>query len=373
MTDSFQIENLFFELVQITLGNRESFSRVPTGEERLMLLEMAQKQSLSSVLLEGMNKANLPAEPNVKKQMLEWIGQQYYTISMNTVQNQRAKELCDLFNEGGYKSCILKGQGTALYYERPDLRQCGDIDVWVTDGEGLMGNGSSRDRILEFSRKKGWKIGHIDIKHSDIEIFEDVPVEVHFLPSWMYCPTTNKRMLRFFETEAERQFGNYDGQVGFTHTTIDFDLVYSIVHIYRHIFSEGIGLRQLMDYYYILMHSTLELRQKAYKMLSRLRMRSFVGGIMWILCQKFGMDEAYALCDLNQRHGEFLLSEIITSGNFGQYDERTLRVDVNKKFERGFAQFGRNLRFVTYYPSEVLWSPFWKLWHWAWRKRKGYL
>ena len=102
-------------------------------------------------------------------------------------------------------------------------------------------------------------------------------------------------------------------------------------------------------------------------------MRNFTGGVMWILRECYGMKEEYLLCQVNERHGRFLLSEIMMAGNFGQYDERTIRVNVDKKFKRGVAQLGRNLRFVTYYPSEVLWSPFWKLWHWGWRKQKGYL
>lgn len=371
--------DLFFELIQITHGNRERFSRVPSEKEWAQLYQLANKQSLTSFLIEGLNRvknANSNVNLNLGQGLvLEWIGVGLQTEARNKLQNQRAKELCDLFKEGGFKGCILKGQGTALYYEHPEHRQCGDIDIWVTDGECLKVNGSrSRDKILDFARVKGWRIGHIDIKHSDMEIFEDVPVEVHFQPSWMYCPTTNKRLLRFFETEAERQFVNYDGQVGFTHTTLDFDLVYSMVHIYRHIFSEGIGLRQLMDYYYILRSvKSDELRVKCFETLCSLGMEKFVGGVMWILRECFGMKEDYLLCQVNERHGRFLLSEIMMAGNFGQYDERTVRVNVDKKFKRGFAQLGRNLRFVTYYPSEVLWSPFWKLWHWCWRKKKGYL
>ena len=68
-----------------------------------------------------------------------------------------------------------------------------------------------------------------------------------------------------------------------------------------------------------------------------------------------------------------LLEEIMRGGNFGHYDDRMLRIDKNKKFKRGFVQLKRNLRFVSYYPSEVLWSPLWKLWHWSWRKKKGFL
>lgn len=370
--------DLFFELIRITLGNREMFSRIPSEKEWVQLYALANKQSLTSFLIEGVNRIK-DANPNVNLNLkqgvvLEGIGVGLQTEARNKVQNQRAKELCELFMEGGFKGCILKGQGTALYYGHPEHRQCGDIDVWVADGSGFMVNGSCRDEILGFARAKGWKIGHIDIKHSDMEIFEDVPVEVHFQPSWMYCPATNKRLMQFFVEKQERQFGNNDERVGFTHTTIDFDLVYSMVHIYRHIFSEGIGLRQLVDYYYILCSvKSEELRVKSFEVLRSLRMEKFVGGVMWILRECFGMKEELLLCPVNEKHGRFLLSEIMTAGNFGQYDERTVRVDKEKKFKRGFAQLGRNLRFVTYYPSEVLWSPFWKLWHWGWRKRKGYL
>lgn len=87
---------------------------------------------------------------------------------------------------------MLKGQGTALYYDHPEYRQCGDIDLWV---EG------DRDRVLDYARKEGHGIPHIDIKHSDIELFDDAPVEVHHLPSWMYCPRTNKKLQRFFHVK----------------------------------------------------------------------------------------------------------------------------------------------------------------------------
>lgn len=366
--------HLFFELIQIALANKKSFNRPPSDSEWKNLYEMACKQSLAGVLLDGVNRqiesGNCPKPPmNV---LYEWIGLQQHTVAHNKLQNQRTKELCEIFKENGFQSCVLKGQGTALYYEHPEYRQCGDVDIWVSC-EGKWDAEKSRDEILRFARNSGYPVGHIDIKHSDIDYFKDVPVEVHFLPSWMYNPSTNNNLQSFFEEQSEKQFGKMDVKVGFTHTTVEFDLVFSIVHIYRHIFSEGIGLRQLMDYYYILQNSSANQRKDAFAELKSLKMSSFVGGIMWILKNCFGMKEEYLLCPMNKRHGEYLLSEIMMAGNFGQYDDRMLRIDENKKFKRGFVQLKRNLRFVSYYPSEVLWSPFWKLWHWGWRKKKGYL
>ncbi len=368
--------DILFELIQLSLGNKNNLSRILSEEEWLMLFDMVNKQSLTSVLFVGLEKIFADGQGQKPKVLFQWFAIQQKATINNQLHNIRAKRLTDILKIGRFESCILKGQGTALYYDYPDYRQCGDIDVWVRV-KGMENDewnpDQSRDDILNFARKQMLQIGHVDIKHSDITFFSDVPVEVHFLPSWMYNPFTNKKLQSFFKEQTDIQFSNYDSSLGFAHTTIEFDLVYSIVHIYRHIFSEGIGLRQLMDYYYILLRSSKEQRDVAFDILTTLKMKSFVGGIMWILNEKFGMKKELLLCPTNLKHGEFLLSEILTAGNFGHYDERMLRIDKDKRFERGFVQLKRNLRFVGYYPSEVLWSPFWKLWHWCWRKQKGYL
>lgn len=367
-----QTTQLFFELIQITVGAKDNFQRMPISYEWDQLYHHAVKQSLAGVLLDGIKKVKATQKELDRNLLLGWIGIQQMAISRNRLQNERTIELCELLEKAGFKCCILKGQGTSLYYEYPEHRQCGDIDVWVTK-EGGCKTDDVRREIIQYAKSKGYSIGHVDIKHSDISFFEDVPVEVHFTPSWMYNPITNKRLQRFLSNQSRRQFANMDEPAGYTHTTVDFDLVFSLVHIYRHVFSEGIGLRQLMDYYYILLRSSMEQRKEAFRIVCSLKMTSFAGGIMWILKECFGMREDYLLCHTNEQHGQYILSEVLMAGNFGRYDNRLHRVDHNKKVKRGIVQLKRNLRFINYYPSEVLWSPIWKVWHYVWRKRKGYL
>ena len=325
---------------------------------------MATKQSLAGVLFGGFEQV-VGCMANEKPTVLyEWIGLQQSIISQNELLNKRTSRLSDFFNKHGYKCCVLKGQGTATYYDKPELRQCGDIDLWVK-GE--------RDKIVAFVKSKEVNVVSVDIKDSTMNFFDDVVVEVHFQPNCMFNPWKDHVLQTFFREKAERQFNAWDESKGFAHTTIDFDLVYSLVHIYRHIFSEGIGLRQLVDYYYILMHSDKQGREQAYLTVCRFGMKSFAGGIMYILKEKFGMNREFALCETNVRHGEFLLKEIMTGGNFGQYDTRYSFASKDKKFKRGLIMLMRNMHFIMLYPSEVLWSPVWKMWHWCWRKQKGYL
>ena len=358
------IYDIFFELMQLSLGNREELKHQPTEDEWMALLDIADRQKLIGVLYPGVESAfkdYVGFKPDV---LYEWYSIKQKIVDVNSLLNRRVKQLADVLSEEGIKSCVLKGQGTALYYDKPELRQCGDIDMWV---EG------DRDDILAFARSKGFLVNNIESKHIEIEVFKDVSVELHYKPSLLYNPFANKKLQRFFKEKADKQFRNFDDRAGFVHTTIDFDLVFSMVHIYRHVFSVGIGLRQLMDYYYILKNSTDEQRKAAYEVLKSLRMKTFAGGMMWILHSQMGLDKTFLLCEPNIKCGKFQLNEILRSGNFGEYDERFKNIDNNNRFIRGLVKIKRNLSYLPFYPAEVLWAPMWMLWHYCWRKQKGYL
>lgn len=358
------LEALFWELLKISIGTQQRFTVAPTYEEWFLLYELSIKQSLAGIMFCGFEKTIINDIDATQPLLFKWIYLQQTIINLNALQNKRAKQLYVLFKKGNYRSCVLKGQGTASYYDRPELRQSGDIDLWV-DGE--------RDEIVKYVKSLNVQIESIDIKDSTMDFFDDVTVEIHFCPNLMYNPLTNRRLQSFFSKYADIQFTSFDEKLGFAHTTVCFDLVYSLVHIYKHFFSEGIGLRQIVDYYYILKRSTFQQRRIAFITLCHLGMKSFTGGIMYILQEMLGMNSKFALCHINHRHGKFLLQEIMIGGNFGHYDTRYSIANKDMRLCRGITMFKRNLSFVKLYPSEVLWSPIWKMWHYCWRKSKGYL
>lgn len=365
-------EQLFFELIQVAIGRCNTLSREPSELEWKEVYDLADKHAVAGVVfatLEELVKQGLKPPTEI---LLEWIGQSEQIKRDNLVVSQRCKEIEDILSTGGFRSCVLKGQGTALYYKNSQYRQSGDIDVWVTK-DGRSKTNDVRRAVWQFANSHGYHVGHVDIKHSDVDFFEDVPVEVHYIPSWMFSPFKNKRLQSFFVEQADRQFGNKDVEAGFTHTTIEFDMVYSLVHIYRHVFEEGIGLRQLLDYYHILIHSNMQQRKVAYVQLEALGMGKFAGGIMYMLHECFKLESEYFVCEPNERHGRFLLSEILAAGNFGHYDSRYQPKASEKRFANGLITLKRDMHYLSYYPSEVMWMPFWKLWHWGWRKKKGYI
>lgn len=360
---------LEFEFLQIAVGNRDKFLCCPSDEEWKQLFYFAQKQSLVGFLFCGIER--LPNEQLPKRNLLlKWYGMAESIKKVNVIKNVRCAELDAILRKGNFKGCVLKGQGTALLYPYPEYRQSGDIDMWVGTSDGRL---VSIDTVISYAKQRGVQVSHVDIKHADMRFFNDTQVEIHFKPSYSYNFVYDGRLKSWYKSLSKEQFDNFDSVVGFAYPTIYFNLVYSLLHIYRHLFSEGIGLRQMLDYYYILTNSTKEERKRAYKTICRFGMKDFAGAAMFVLQEVLGLKDDYLLCESSSKSGLFLLKEILEAGNFGQYDNRIKRINKEKRIKRGFAQFARNLRFVRYYPQEVLLSPIWKCWHYGWRKKHGYL
>ena len=360
------VNNLFYELIRISVG-LDVLIKVPSQTDWYMMYEMAKSQAILGICFNGVQKlykehpeavVNLPFELRMK-----WFGITVEIQKKNIKMYQKCNLLAEEIGKSGLRNCVLKGQGLAIAYpnELQSLRQSGDIDLWV---EG------KRDDIINYIRSKGVKVYDVHLVHATAEFFKDVPVEIHFRPSWMYNPFLDRKLQFFFASQASEQFAHYDEKVGFAYPTIFFNLVHSMVHINRHVFEEGIGLRQLMDYYFILTHSSREERTKAYDVLCSVGLRKFVGAVMYVMQQVFLLKEELLLYVPNPIHGSRLLDSIMSGGNFGK--ALGLKHGRNK-LENGLLQFKHNLNLLFPYANEAMWIPFFQVWHYGWRKKHGYL
>ena len=356
----------FFLILQLAVGKHIKNVIHVKENDWQSIYDIATKQSLVGVMMAGIQK--LSEIDNSQKPpfllLCEWIGIAEQIKYQNKLKDENSAMLTSKLKSWGYDSCILKGQGVARLYPKPELRQSGDIDIWV--------NGS-RDDVVRMLKEHSIDLSYIDYVNCHAGFFNDAEVEAHFKPTWMYNPFTDGKLQKWIEANKAAQMANYDNEVKFSYPTIEFNLVFSLIHIYRHVFQEGIGLRQLMDYYCILTHSNNEERVNAYATLCSFGMKRFAGAVMSVLRIVFDIDETLLLCEPNDKEGKFLLDEILRGGNFGQYDDRNESIPVDNKIQHGMFNIKRNFRYLKYYPSEVLWMPLWRVWHWGWRKWKGYL
>lgn len=352
---------LFQELILISLGKREQFSHRLTDKDWTSIYTEAKRQSLVGVLLTGVERVIASGE-NKPKFLMQWIAQTLTLENRNRQLDARCKDITDIFNGIELRSCVLKGQGVALLYPNPLRRQCGDIDLWV---EG------DREEIYRILKAR-WNVGETVIHHAEVEIFKDTPTEIHFVPSFAYSPFLYSRYKRFFKRCADKQFDNYDKTVGFTYPTPEFNAVYSLMHIFHHVLHEGIGLRQLLDYYYILRSLDKEQRVQVFEEMRHLGLVKFAEAVMYVEQRMFGLEPEFLLCKPDGKTGKHLLEEIELAGNFGKYDKRYQHVDRKSRMDVYLHNVKRNFVFFKFAPGEVLWAPIWKPCHFVWRKIKGY-
>lgn len=358
-------------------------SHTPTAEEWQELYSLAQKQTLVGIAFRGVEQ--LPAEQRPPKSLLmQWMMATERIKAMNADLDRKALAVANKFLEEGFPGVVLKGQGIAKLYKEfhplpkredsviaegllegelsiKEYRMPGDIDIWLQGG---------REKILGYVR------GMVpDCKpvyhHVDFPVVDGLDIEVHFTPSWMNSPVTNRRLQRFFRNEQNSESDVRSSAYSeLPVPSLAFNRVYILVHIYRHLFGEGFGLRQLLDYYFVLSQGfTAAERDETMHTLHSLKMQRFTAAVMWVMQAVYGMDGRYLLTEPDEREGRFLLNEIMLAGNFGHYDERIKRVANESALQVFVRRVMRNFRFVRSYPSEVLWSPFFKLWHYFWRKK----
>lgn len=361
------MHNYFFELIRVALNHSFSLSSIPSSEEWQNVFSLAEKQALLGICFYGFKQ--LPKEQTVNMPMslkMRWLGIVASIQYRNELMNERCLNLQKRFLALGFESCILKGQGIAAIYDDDLslLRQSGDIDVWVKGGldsiKVLSGKLNQRMKVTE--------------QHADFTFFDDVEVEVHFVPSMLRNPLVNERLQSWFKKIENEQFANCAAG-GLCVPTLEFNLVFLIIHTYRHLFGEGVGLRQVMDYYMLLCSRPIsaEVKQKTKKTLMSLNIYEFAAGLMWVICKVFSLSEEKMLFEPNQKHGEFLLNEIMRAGNMGKYDERLTSIRQSSSLKRFIMMNAHTFRLFKYYPQETLFAPFTRMYIWIWRKCNGWL
>lgn len=257
-------------------------------------------------------------------------------------------------------------------------------------------------------------------KDISLPFFQDTEVELHIKPGLMFNPFHNRTWQDWYKSNKGIVFLPTTGN-GFSTPSVEFNLIYILHHCYMHLFESGVGLRQLMDYYFVLKEldkkacgekavltktektagsvssgsvnlgnadSSSEIVSKlpssAAKssldadsieetasvkntknivvLFEHFGMKRFATGIMWIMQHVFGLEDECLLCEADEREGKFLLNEIMQSGNFGKQDDR-FEHNINNRIEKLKYFFKRSMMLVRHYPQEALWMPWYFVWH----------
>ena len=343
---------MLFELIRVAIGAQDCLSHSPTADEWGKLYEMAKKQSLVGVSFAGVQKLVAQQQEPPEMLYLTWMGMAAKTQQRNETVNRQCVDLQKRLSADGVRFCILKGQGAGLRYPSNlyMLRQSGDIDVWMAGG---------MEQVMRYVNGIA-PTDEVNGSHVQLHIFGDTEVEMHYVPMRLGNRLANKRVRSWLLDQEEVQMSHkvpfMDGALNVP--TDEFDIVYQMLHIYKHLFNEGIGLRQLMDYYFVLRKGVDgEGRSRVRKVVSDFGLDKFASALMWVLQKVFGLNPIYMLCSPNPRDGKFLLDEIMQMGNFGYGDGRFSLNKEDSHLIRFWQSCRSKWRFISHFPSEVLWQP----------------
>ena len=351
-------QQLVFELLRVSTGSQASLQQSYTDGQWLEAIDIANDQAIFGVLLNAMegieDKSLLPSKPV----LLQWIRNGQLVEQTSLKMEEAANAVVRYFRENGFLCCILKGSAVARYYPQPLMRSSGDIDVWLDGG---------RKKIYDFARafdKDGMLYG-VNYHHIHFHLIEDVHIEAHIWPSFLSSPLRNRRLHKFCNLHRPTMASAMP--------TLAFDRVFILLHCYRHMCGHGVGLRQIMDYYYVLKQGfTEEERADAVYWIKQLGMKRFARGIMWVLQHYFGLEEKYLLMMSDEKEGQFIMSEVMQTGNMGHSDNRNWG-STRTPFSRLLTNTRRNLYIAKHCPHEALWMPFFSIWLYFWRMSKGLL
>lgn len=343
------IQSLLFELIRISIGEQKAFSHTPSAKEWKLLYRIAERQAILGICFVAIRRMRESAPEAL---YMQWLAMAAKIQQQNEVMNRKCAEVYEAIRKEGFEGVVLKGQGLAELYNLSvnlDLslyRQSGDIDVWLwKEGVALKENRKDIVRYVKEIQPNAFETNH----HIAMNL-NGIEVEFHYEPAYSFNPFSNRRFVDWFLKYDKSRFHlvNY----GFSVPDGDFNRVYLLVHAFRHYLSEGLGLRQVMDYYFLTKNLSLDLNLSSDRMIKRLGMGRFEKAMKWVIGYVFeGKD-----VDDGRKCGKMLLEHIMDGGNFGKHKITTV-ASRHTHFGRFINQLAHTFQLMRYYPSEAIWVP----------------
>lgn len=341
----------WLKLIRLGLGLEQEGDNALHLDEKgwNSLLKQLNDHALMGIGFAGVQrlaKQNMPPRPL----LLQWIAIAEQIKQRNAVLDKSVVKVSKKLDDDGWRFCVLKGQTVARYYPTPSLRQSGDIDVWIYGRKD--GKKAGRKEIIRYLERKGRKVKLCYLHADGIIVDGDVLVEVHFHPSFSVCPWKNNQLQSALEQMATPVTCDIN-EMSVPSATYEFNRLFMLHHIYRHLFSEGIGMRQIIDYAMLLLQRHDGIDHNFEKELRQLGMLPFAQGILWILSEKLNVPQDCLYTNVDIAEGQYLFNEILRSGNFGHASGENTPHDT--KWQRFANKAKHNMSFVRKYPAEVLW------------------
>ena len=168
-------------------------------------------------------------------------------------------------------------------------------------------------------------------------------------------PFANRKFIRWCSEYDKKKFRLTDD--GFSVPDSKFNRVFLLAHAFRHYVREGLGLRHVMDYYFLLLslygtHKLSNICLSQDDMIMELGMSRFEKAMRWVMLYVFEDNDV----EVGRKCGKILLAHVMDGGSFGKYKTTSI-ASRHTHFGRFINQVAHTFRLMWYYPQEAVWVP----------------
>lgn len=284
-----------------------------------MVLQLGKQQSVLGVLWSGIQRLR-EACPNVslpaKMEMLKCYGLVEKIRQRNVCMDEAVVSLCQKMTSENVRIFVFKGQPLATLYPDCTLRQSGDIDFYCPPNDW--------NRAVAWLKQKWGVVPNELNTEKDVSfICEDVVYEMHRKMTLFMYPRHSRYWEKVVMPEILENLGSARIN-GFDVPTLSpiHNVLFVFIHIFQHLISDGIGLRQFCDWLMTIRHMPRD--KESIDILDRhlnsIGLKRAFSGLGAILTDYLGLsvsDFPFEISEEDHRNAPKLMENMLEMGNFG--------------------------------------------------------
>jgi hypothetical protein len=350
---------LFFHLLHAGLWGYPACASLftnLTADDWQRIYNHASRQAVLGVVYDGLSTLPLVLRPE-RQLLLKWFMAVERIESANRIVNSALTGFDAEMRSLGVNYCLLKGPSMAALYRNPLRRQSGDIDIF------LPSKSDARTAFL-WAQSEGLSTT-LSVKHVGFR-WQSASFELHRYIDDLRSPFASHHA----ETHRRQCLIEYpDSTVSVDGVNIpvfapEANLFYLMLHIFSHLLTRGIGLRQFCDCALFAVAHRGEINgPRLRRLLDNAGLSRFADVFATILVDSLDLpaDLVPYPYTPDAEMASKVLADILSGGNFGAHHDygRASRDKWLHKLHTARVMVSRCMRFSALGAKEVIWTPAW--------------
>ncbi len=287
------MQELFFELLRVAIGQMDCLSRGPRAEEWQYIYRTAQRHGLTEVCYRGVERLfdfglRVPQDLSI-----DWMADAEEIREKQELLNSRREKLVRKLGERKIRAAVMTSEHST------------SIDIFVDCG---------MDRAVKFAKLTGQQEIHCGYTSLALNVWADMPAYLYYRILGARNPLVNRKLQKWFGQNKDLMFQQVDNDI--STPTLTMNAICMLQSFQQQLLSGKAKMCFLLDGYYVL--SQLGGEFEPFKdgsdmttTLQKLGLTQFAAGVMWVLQETLGLERKCMLCEPLEAEGRFILKELM--------------------------------------------------------------